>query len=129
MQSRFWTLVVWFSLLVALVGCGHPVEGGLRFHTADPNLTITLMIPGLGPVAPVAPEVVPAEEVGLEEPEPLPPPPCEVVKGNISKDGRKLYHTPESPNYEQVKIDESKGEQFFCSVEEAEAAGWVKAGG
>jgi hypothetical protein len=47
-----------------------------------------------------------------------------VIKGNISDDGEKIYHTPESPNYHQVVIDESKGERLFCTVQEAEDAGW-----
>ena len=29
--------------------------------------------------------------------------------------------------YESVKIDEDKGEKWFCSEEEAEEAGWEKA--
>lgn len=130
-------LLVFVSTL--LVGCfGHPVEGGLVFHTADPSLSFFMPVAQAsgGPVAPVEPEVVPDEEVGETLPEPLPEPPCDFmqdgeclpIKGNISRDGRKLYHTPESPNYDQVKIDETAGEKFFRTVEEAEAAGWTRAG-
>lgn len=46
-----------------------------------------------------------------------------VIKGNISNNG-KIYHTPESPWYGRTKIDESKGERWFCSVVEAELDGW-----
>ncbi|MCI0437585.1 MAG: ComEA family DNA-binding protein [Chloroflexi bacterium] len=46
-----------------------------------------------------------------------------VIKGNISGSG-KIYHTPTSPNYNQTKIDESAGERWFCTVAEAESAGW-----
>ena len=35
-----------------------------------------------------------------------------------------IYYTPESPYYDIVRIDESKGERWFCSVAEAEGAGW-----
>jgi len=48
-----------------------------------------------------------------------------VIKGNISKNGR-IYHEPGSPNYDATRIDEGKGERWFCSASEAEAAGWRK---
>ena len=57
-----------------------------------------------------------------------PPPNDRPIKGNISSDGRKLYHLPECPSYETTKIDESKGERFFATETEAVAAGWTKAG-
>lgn len=57
------------------------------------------------------------------------PTPCDpVVKGNVSSDGRKLYHLAGMRNYEQVVIDEAKGEKTFCSEQEAIDAGWTKAG-
>ena len=46
-----------------------------------------------------------------------------LIKGNISENGH-IYHVPDSPNYEATKIDESRGERWFCSEEEARAAGW-----
>jgi hypothetical protein len=49
------------------------------------------------------------------------------IKGNISGDGRKLYHFPGCPSYNTTKIDTSTGERWFTSAAEAEAAGWVKA--
>lgn len=45
------------------------------------------------------------------------------IKGNISKNGR-IYHVPGSRHYDRTKIDTSKGERWFCSVEEAVRAGW-----
>jgi hypothetical protein len=54
-------------------------------------------------------------------------PSCELVKGNIDAKGRKLYHLPGMKNYNQVKIDEAKGEKFFCTEQEAQEAGWTKA--
>jgi len=45
------------------------------------------------------------------------------IKGNISSSG-KIYHTPESPWYARTKINTQKGERWFCSEEEAKAAGW-----
>lgn len=116
--------------LAVLGGCGHPTDEGLVFKTADPNLSVGFrFFPKEAPPVSVEPEVLPEEEVGQTVPEPPLPPPCEEIKGNISKDGRRLYHGRDSPNYDQVKIDKAKGEKFFCTVEEAEAEGFTKAGG
>lgn len=46
------------------------------------------------------------------------------IKGNINRDGQRIYHTPWSPWYDRVQIDESEGERWFCDEAEAEAAGW-----
>jgi micrococcal nuclease len=46
------------------------------------------------------------------------------IKGNINKDDEKIYHQPGQRYYDETKIDESKGERWFCSAAEAEAAGW-----
>lgn len=46
-----------------------------------------------------------------------------LIKGNISDNGH-IYHVPGSPSYNSTKIDESKGERWFCTEEEARAAGW-----
>jgi hypothetical protein len=45
------------------------------------------------------------------------------IKGNVSANGR-IYHLPWSPWYGKVRIDEKKGERWFCSESEAMAAGW-----
>lgn len=45
------------------------------------------------------------------------------IKGNIGNSG-KIYHVPGSPSYANTKIDESRGERWFCSEAEARAAGW-----
>ena len=49
-----------------------------------------------------------------------------VIKGNISKKYTKDYFLPGCPNYKRVKIDPRKGEEWFCSEEEAEEAGWQR---
>lgn len=46
------------------------------------------------------------------------------VKGNINSRGDRIYHAPGMSSYCATKIDESKGERWFCSEEEARAAGW-----
>jgi endonuclease YncB( thermonuclease family) len=45
------------------------------------------------------------------------------IKGNISSRGR-IYHLPGGRSYEATRIVEADGERWFCSVAEAEAAGW-----
>lgn len=49
------------------------------------------------------------------------------IKGNISSSGEKIYHLPGCGSYEKTKIDESRGERWFCSEAEAQTAGWRKA--
>jgi endonuclease YncB( thermonuclease family) len=51
-----------------------------------------------------------------------PPGKC-VIKGNVSDNGR-IYHVPGSAFYDRTKIDEDKGERWFCTEGEAQAAGW-----
>lgn len=55
-----------------------------------------------------------------------PPAGC-AIKGNVNADGRRLYHLPSAATYEDTCIDPSRGERWFCSVVEAEAAGWLPA--
>ena len=51
-----------------------------------------------------------------------------VIKGNISKDGYgKTYFTVGCANYNRTKIDFKKGEAYFCTEQDAEAAGFTKA--
>ena len=45
------------------------------------------------------------------------------IKGNISNSG-KIYHMPGSRSYAKTDIDESSGERWFCTEDEARAAGW-----
>lgn len=45
------------------------------------------------------------------------------IKGNVSGSGR-VYHLPGSPSYAATRIDEARGERWFCSEAEARAAGW-----
>lgn len=45
------------------------------------------------------------------------------IKGNI-RGNNKIYHVPWSSSYVETGINESRGERWFCSEEEAIAAGW-----
>jgi endonuclease YncB( thermonuclease family) len=58
--------------------------------------------------------------------EEAPSPEC-VIKGNVSRTGKRLYHMPGQVNYAQIKMDKGKGERWFCSEEEALVAGWHRA--
>jgi endonuclease YncB( thermonuclease family) len=50
-----------------------------------------------------------------------------VIKGNINRKGERIYHLPFQQFYSRTKIDESKGERWFCTEEEALKAGWRRA--
>jgi hypothetical protein len=50
-----------------------------------------------------------------------------VIKGNISISGERIYHTPEQRYYDKTLVNRSKGERWFCTEDEAIAAGWRKA--
>jgi endonuclease YncB( thermonuclease family) len=49
-----------------------------------------------------------------------------LIKGNVSRSGERIYHAPGGQYYSRTKIDPSKGERWFCTEEEATAAGWRK---
>jgi endonuclease YncB( thermonuclease family) len=50
-----------------------------------------------------------------------------LIKGNISSKNERIYHVPGTSWYNKTKIDTAKGERWFCSEDEAQAAGWRKA--
>lgn len=47
-----------------------------------------------------------------------------LIKGNINSKGKKIYHSPKGEYYSKTRIDESKGERWFCSDYEARFYGW-----
>ena len=52
------------------------------------------------------------------------------IKGNISRRNRrvqKIYHLPGFRSYGKTRINQKKGERWFCSEREAMNAGWRKA--
>jgi endonuclease YncB( thermonuclease family) len=72
-----------------------------------------------------APEAAPPP---MAMPTPLPKSPSAsrpdcTIKGNISRSGR-IYHLPGSASYDRTLVDEARGERWFCSEDEARAAGW-----
>jgi micrococcal nuclease len=47
------------------------------------------------------------------------------IKGNISQTtGEKIYHVPGGEFYDATVIDEAAGERWFCTEQDAVAAGW-----
>jgi hypothetical protein len=53
---------------------------------------------------------------------------CEVIiKGNVSyNSGEKIYHVPGQEYYSDTVINTQYGERWFCTEQEARAAGWRK---
>lgn len=51
------------------------------------------------------------------------------IKGNVTADGERIYHMPWSAWYARTRINEKRGEAWFCDEAEALAAGWRPAGG
>jgi hypothetical protein len=64
-------------------------------------------------------EAMPAWEWAMTEPETSG---C-AIKGNVTSNGR-IYHTPSSPWYAQIRMTAAKGKRWFCTEAEAIAAGW-----
>ena len=48
------------------------------------------------------------------------------IKGNVSSKGEKIYHMPGGRYFAGVKIEPEKGEAFYCSESDAQAAGFRK---
>ncbi len=78
-------------------------------------------------------ENAPSAPVTSEEPQIAKTPAMEqaktdcTIKGNINAQGEKIYHLSTCQSYSRTKIDTNRGEAYFCSEDEARAAGWRKA--
>ena len=55
-----------------------------------------------------------------------PSPEC-TIKGNVNRNGERIYHMENQRFYARIKMDKGSGRRWFCTPEEAEAAGWRKA--
>ncbi len=49
------------------------------------------------------------------------------IKGNIDREGERIYHTPGQQAYNMTRINLEAGERWFCLESDAEEAGWRKA--
>lgn len=56
----------------------------------------------------------------------IPPNRSCAIKGNISASGR-IYHVQGQVDYQRTRINERKGERWFCNERDARASGWRKA--
>ena len=54
---------------------------------------------------------------------PVAPSPVCTIKGNVNRSGECIYHQPTSRWYAKIQMNVNKGTRWFCSVEDAEAAG------
>jgi hypothetical protein len=52
-----------------------------------------------------------------------PSPEC-LIKGNVNRKGERIYHTPDQKHYADIDMNINNGRRWFCTREEAEAAGW-----
>jgi endonuclease YncB( thermonuclease family) len=64
--------------------------------------------------------------LGLSATEGAPSPEC-TIKGIISRNGERIYHTEHQSSYAKIRMDKGGDRRWFCSPEEAEAAGWRRA--
>ena len=55
-----------------------------------------------------------------------PPSPECLIKGNVNREGERIYHLLGWPDYANIKMDRPE-KRWFCSVAEAKAAGWRSA--
>jgi hypothetical protein len=49
------------------------------------------------------------------------------IKGNVNRNGERIYHLQNQQFYARIKMDIGGGKRWFCTPEEAEAAGWRRA--
>jgi hypothetical protein len=64
--------------------------------------------------------------LGPSTTEGAPSPEC-TIKGNISRNGERIYHMENQIFYARIKMDKGGGRRWFCTPEEAEAVGWRRA--
>lgn len=91
----------------------------LPTDTPLPLPTDTPLPPEPPTAAPPAPAPSGACPQGCEAQQPG----CD-IKGNINREDEKIYHLPGGRDYDETKIDPTKGERWFCTPQEAEANGW-----
>jgi len=69
------------------------------------------------------PRSSPSQPTTRAGPRPDPSGGC-MIKGNINRSGERIYHLPGTRGYAETRIDPAYGEGWFCSEEDAKAAGW-----
>lgn len=66
-----------------------------------------------------------AELLAPASSEAAPSPDC-TIKGNVNRKGERIYHMPGDKSYGSINMAKPE-KRWFCSEEEAQAAGWRKA--
>jgi endonuclease YncB( thermonuclease family) len=46
------------------------------------------------------------------------------IKGNVNSSGDRIYHLPSNSLYKRTRINTDEGDRWFCTVKEAESAGF-----
>ena len=46
------------------------------------------------------------------------------IKGNIARNGSRIYHVPGGQFYDRTRISTARGERWFCTEGDARDAGW-----
>lgn len=64
--------------------------------------------------------------LGPSATEGAPSPECK-IKGNVNRNGERIYHVQGQRFYARIEMDKGGGRRWFCTPEEAEAAGWRRA--
>jgi endonuclease YncB( thermonuclease family) len=64
--------------------------------------------------------------LGPSATEGAPSPEC-TIKGNVNRNGERIYHMEHQRFYARIKMDKGGGRRWFCTPEEAEASGWRRA--
>ncbi len=70
-----------------------------------------------------------AEQAAVVAGQPLPPDANCIIKGNINAAGDRIFHEPGTPAYPDTVIRVEQGERWFCSADDAIAAGWRRTRG
>jgi endonuclease YncB( thermonuclease family) len=71
------------------------------------------------PISAQAELLAPASSAGAPSPD------C-TIKGNVNRNGERIYHMPGQRDYARINMADP-AKRWFCSEEEAEAAGWRRA--
>jgi hypothetical protein len=108
-------------VLVVFTAC-YPV-----MPQADVDARRTLQAEVVLPTVTLAAAEIEATEVIIEATmEATPVPEC-LIKGNVNSRKEKIYHVPGGASYDRTIVDPEHGEAWYCSEEEAVAAGFRKA--
>lgn len=111
---------------------GYAVVASAPTAPAAPTAKLTVVVMATATVMPVIPTAVAAPSSETNEnaftcvggcAEPPPGSSC-VIKGNVNSKQERIYHVPGGQFYERTDIKPEEGDRWFCTPEEAVAAGF-----